>query len=65
MLLYAEDTDIFAETALDLQHSLNCLKKYSSLWKLNVNRSKTKIVIFGIEYMDKSMHYKGTSSSNS
>ena len=47
MLLYADDTVILAETALDLQHSLNCLYEYSSLWKLNVNRSKTKIVIFG------------------
>ena len=47
MLLYADDTVIFAETALDLQHSLNCPYEYSSLWKLNVNRSKTKIVIFG------------------
>ena len=47
MLLYAYDTVILAETALDLQHSLNYLYEYSSLWKLNVNRSKTKIVIFG------------------
>ena len=28
-------------------YSLNCLYEYSSLWKLNVNRSKTKTVIFG------------------
>ena len=47
MLLCADDTLILAETALDLQHSLNCLYENSSLWKLNVNRSKTKIVIFG------------------
>ena len=47
MLLYADDIVILAETALDLQHSLNCLYEYSYLWKLNANRSKTKIVIFG------------------
>ena len=47
ILLYADDTVILAETELDLQHSLNCLFEYSSLWKLNVNKSKTKIVIFG------------------
>ena len=47
MFLYADDTVILAETALDLQHSLDCLFEYSSLWKLNVNRSKTKIVIIG------------------
>ena len=46
-LLYADDTVILAETTLDLQHSLNCLYEYSSLWRLNVNRSKTKIFIFG------------------
>ena len=47
MLLYADDTVILAKTELDLQYSLNCLFEYSSLWKLNVNKSKTKIVIFG------------------
>lgn len=46
MLLYADDTVLFANTATDLQHSLDSFKSYCEAWKLTVNISKTKIVIF-------------------
>ena len=45
-LLYADDTVLFANSAESLQKSLNILSRYSRLWKLKVNVSETKIVIF-------------------
>ena len=45
-LLYADDTVILAESAADLQTSLNALSSYCSEWDLTVNLGKTKIVIF-------------------
>ena len=46
VLLYADDTIILAESAHDLQLSLNKLNEYCHEWSLKVNISKTKIVIF-------------------
>ena len=46
VLLYADDTVILAETAADLQNSLDALCNYSKSWDLKVNLSKTQIVIF-------------------
>ena len=46
VLLYADDTVLLAETPDDLQHQLHCFELYCKTWKLKVNASKTKIVIF-------------------
>ena len=46
VLLYADDTIVMAETPNDLQDALNAVHEYCSTWKLTVNTSKTKIVIF-------------------
>ena len=46
LLLYADDTIILAESAADLQKSLNSLKDYCNEWNLSVNTSKTKVVVF-------------------
>ena len=46
LLLYADDTILFAKTAEELQDSLNILHEYSIRWKLKVNTDKTKIMIF-------------------
>ena len=46
VLLYADDTIILAENALDLQLALSSLHDYCQKWDLKVNVSKTKIVIF-------------------
>ena len=46
MLLYADDTVIFSQTKEDLQHALLEFEEYCDNWKLQVNVSKTKIVIF-------------------
>jgi hypothetical protein len=46
LLLYDDDTVIFAESAEDLQAALNIFEEYCSEWKLFINVSKTKIVVF-------------------
>ena len=46
VLLYADDTVIIAESAEDLQNALTAYALYCETWKLLVNSSKTKIVIF-------------------
>ena len=46
ILLNAEDTVIFAESAEKLQAALNAMFLYCKSWDLAVNPSKTKITIF-------------------
>ena len=46
ILLYADDTVILAETEKELQLALDSLEEYCSLWNLQVNLDKTKVVIF-------------------
>ena len=46
VLLYADDTIIMAESAENLQYALGVFENYCKIWGLNVNLSKTKIVIF-------------------
>jgi hypothetical protein len=46
ILLYADDTVIISETADDLQKALTIYEQYCDIWKLKVNTSKTKIVVF-------------------
>ena len=45
-LLYADDTILLAETAQGMQSMLDKLFSYCQTWKLQVNPSKTKVVIF-------------------
>ena len=47
VLLYANDTVILAEKSDDLQNSLDLFCEYCRVWKLRINYSKTKIIIFG------------------
>ena len=46
LLLYADDIVIFSETAEGLQKGLHILKDYCDKWKLIINTSKTKIMVF-------------------
>ena len=46
VLLYADDTIIMAESAENLQYALGVFGNYCKIWGLNVNLSKTKIIIF-------------------
>lgn len=47
LLLYADDTVIFSDNEINMQHALNVFENYCSEWKLTVNTAKTKIMIFG------------------
>lgn len=46
VILYADDTVLMSDNKDDLQHALNMFNNYCLKWKLRVNTSKTKIVIF-------------------
>ena len=46
ILFYADDTIILAETASDMQNTLDMFELYCTQWKLSVNTDKTKIMIF-------------------
>ena len=46
VLLYADDTIVLAESPEELQKALNAVFEYCRDWKLTVNTTKTKIVIF-------------------
>ena len=46
-LLYADDTIILAEDADSLQKALDDFAQYCKEWKLDINISKSKVVIFG------------------
>ena len=43
VLLYADDTIVFADSAKGLQKALNSLNQYCEEWKLTVNEKKTKV----------------------
>ena len=46
LLLYTDDVVIMSETEEGLKHGLFLLKKYCDRWKLTVNATKTKVMIF-------------------
>ena len=46
-LLYADDTIILAEDADSLQKALDDFAQYCKEWKLDLNISKSKVLIFG------------------
>ena len=46
ILLYADDTVILAESAVELQSALNAMFLYCKSWDLEVNPAMTKITIF-------------------
>ena len=55
--MYADDLVLMSESAKGLQVTLNNLQNYCNTWKLSVNLSKTKIIIF-----NKPGHLKDTYS---
>ena len=52
VLLYADDTVIVSGSDKDLQNALDDFNNYCQEWKLKVNISKTKVVIFGARNTD-------------
>ena len=62
MLLYADDIVIFANSPDELQRCLDLLSNYCNIWKLTVNVSKTKVMVFrngGILPRDLAFYYNG------
>lgn len=47
VILYADDTVVFAHTEHDMISIMNCFQNYCNLWNLNINFDKTKVLIFG------------------
>ena len=47
ILLYADDTVVFGTDPRSFQDNLNAFYEYTQVWKLNINFTKTKVVIFG------------------
>ena len=45
-LFYADDLLLISSSAEGLQQSLNRLSKYCQDWLLNINPTKTKVIIF-------------------
>ena len=60
-LLYADDTIILADSAEKLQFALNIYASYCEDWRLLINYSKTKIIIFS---KGKQTEYHFTLDSN-
>ena len=46
ILLYADDSVLFAESPKDLQNSMYLMEEYCYLWKLKINASKSKVTVF-------------------
>ena len=53
VLLYADDTIIFGMDEKNFQDNLNLFFEYSEIWKLDINFSKTEVMIFGTRSDDK------------
>lgn len=47
LMLYADDTIIVSDDPTDFQNCLNSFHNYCVKWKLTVNVSKTKVMVFG------------------
>ena len=62
ILLFADDTVLFGNSKEDLQKMLNIFEKYCDKWKLTVNISKTKVLIFsrGRNLNNQKFYFKGT-----
>ena len=46
ILLFADDTVLFGDSEEDLQFALNKFENYCDIWRLTINTSKTKVMIF-------------------
>ena len=57
VLLYADDTVLFANSVTDMQTALNIFENYCNTWKLSVNVSKTKIIVFTNGKISDKIHF--------
>jgi hypothetical protein len=58
LILYADDTALMAESSDGSQKTLNCFEKCCDLWKLTVNTTKTKVVIFSKKKVRQNQSFK-------
>ena len=59
VLLYADDTILLAESEHGLQYSIDIFIDYCRAWKLKINHSKSKVVIFGARNVSHFKFYIG------
>ena len=59
VLLYADDTIIVADNETFFQQSLNSFNNYCEVWKLKINKDKSKVMIFGAKKTDCFSFYIG------
>lgn len=57
LLLYADDTVLISNDPIKLQNCLNDFENYCSSWKLKINISKSKALVFGSRN-DQNYHFK-------
>lgn len=58
LILYADDTALLSESPEGLQETLTYFEKYCDNWKLKVNRSKTKVVVFSKKKVRHNQNFK-------
>ena len=57
ILLFADDTVLFGNSKNDLQFALNKFENYCDKWRLSVNTSKTKVLIFSEGKLSKKVKF--------
>jgi hypothetical protein len=45
-LLFADDLAVGTTTSIGIQRAINSIKEYCEEWKLKINNSKTKTLVF-------------------
>ena len=60
VLLYADDTILMSESRQGLQNALDALFDYCKYWKLEVNREKTKVMIFHKRKKSETLRFDST-----
>jgi hypothetical protein len=58
VIMYADDTALLAESASNLQNTLNLILEYCIKWKLKVNIDKIKVLIFSKGRLPTNIHFK-------
>ena len=46
LLMYADDIVLFGDTVLELQKKINILEKFCHMWGMEVNLTKTQVIVF-------------------
>ena len=57
VLLFADDTVLFGNSKEDLQYALDKFENYCDKWRLTVNTSKTKVMIFSKGRLPKNVRF--------